>query len=114
VETPDLPISRAFSLTEGDLAWKPIGEGVEAARLLRDPARDFNVILIRYLPGGAARRHVHPAGEQFYIVRGTIEDETGTYRAGTFINHPPGSVHTPVSPEGAVVLCTFFGRLEEV
>ena len=106
---PDL--SQNLVSDAGKREWKSMCEGVETCTLLKDPERDFSVMLLRYEPGASAPRHGHPEGEQFYVISGTIVDEQGRYGPGTFVNRPPTSEHTPSSPDGALVLVTWFGRL---
>lgn len=108
-KTPDLSV--AFIATPREAAWRPMGDGVAVAKILEDPVRDFNAMFLRFAPGGAAVRHVHPDGEQYWVISGSVEDENGRAEAGTFVNNPPGSVHTPRSEDGAMVLVTWFGRL---
>ncbi|MEZ6196373.1 MAG: DUF4863 family protein [Planctomycetota bacterium] len=86
--------------------------GVEKATVHRDRERSFSAMFLRFAPGARAPRHVHPEGEQYWVIEGAIEDESGRYEAGTWVALSPGSVHEPHSPEGALVLVTWFGRLE--
>lgn len=95
-----------------DLDWKPMAEGVRYASVLKDRERDYSVIFLEFEPGARAVRHVHHGGEQYWMIRGSIEDANGTFEAGTFVNMPPGSVHEPWSPDGALILVTWFGKLE--
>ncbi|MCB9833541.1 MAG: cupin domain-containing protein [Planctomycetes bacterium] len=103
--------NQGYALTPDELDWQPMSPGVEVARLHRNSLRDFGMMLLRMAPGAGAPRHVHPEGEQYYVISGTIVDETGRHGPGSFVHHPPGSIHEPSSPEGALVLVTWFGRL---
>ena len=111
--SPDKPPTGAsFVITAADLPWRSLAEGVEVATVYRDAERDYSMMMLRYQPGATAMRHRHPKGEQYYVVSGTVTDESGCFSAGDFVHHAPGSVHTPSSPDGALVLVTWFGRLE--
>lgn len=100
-----------FAIRPEELDWRPMSPGIATARLHRDPERGLKMMLLRFEPGGRAPRHLHPEGEQYYVLEGEVVDETGTYGPGAFVHHPPGSVHAPSSPAGALVLVTWFGRL---
>lgn len=62
-----------------------------------------HVALVRWDPGTRFVNHVHPQGEEIFVVSGTFADEQGTYPAGTWLRNPPGSEHSPYSDEGCVI-----------
>jgi len=66
--------------------------------------------VVRYEPGAVFPKHSHARGEEIFVLEGTFSDETGDYRAGTYIMNPPGSHHTPFSKEG----CTLFVKLQHL
>lgn len=112
-ETRQRPLDDHLAIHPEELEWKTLQEGIRYATVLKDPERDFSVMFLEFQPGARAVRHVHPGGEQYWIIRGTIEDENGTHGAGTYVIQPPGSEHTPMSPDGALVLVSWFGTLRE-
>lgn len=61
------------------------------------------VSLERWAPGTRIDRHLHPGGEEIFVVEGSFEDEDGTYAKATWVRNPPGSAHAPSSREGCVV-----------
>lgn len=61
-------------------------------------------LLLRFAPGAEYPRHTHPAGEEYFVVSGTLDDDGGPYGPGSFVYHPPGSTHTPRSAAGCDVL----------
>lgn len=65
--------------------------------------------IVRYEPGSAFDRHVHPGGEEIFVLEGVFSDETGDYGKGAYIRNAPGSSHTPFSHEG----CTLFVKLNQ-
>lgn len=97
-------------IPETERVWRNLSAGIEMAYLLKDSARDFMTVLLRFEPGATAARHQHPLGEQFFVVEGSLVDACGTYDAGTFVNYPPGSIHQPTSPDGALVLVQWWGK----
>lgn len=60
--------------------------------------------LVRWDPGTVFNRHVHPGGEEIFVLDGVFEDEEGVYPQGTWLRNPSFSRHTPFSREG----CTIF------
>ncbi len=83
-------------------AWRPgLVDGLDVM-----PLHAFgveHVALVRWAPGTYFKRHMHPAGEEIFVVEGTFEDEQGRYTAGTWLRNPAGSAHTPFSREGTVI-----------
>ncbi len=63
--------------------------------------------IVKYEAGSEFTSHVHPAGEEFYVLEGTFSDETGDYSTGTYVRNPAGFKHTPFSKDG----CTIFVKL---
>lgn len=63
-----------------------------------------NVALVRWQAGCRFTPHMHPDGEEILVLNGTFEDEEGQYPTGTWLRNPPGSHHTPFSPEGCTIL----------
>lgn len=93
----------------GALDWVPSpAQGVERRMLFRiggEKARATSIV--RYAPGSRFARHGHPGGEEFLVLDGTFQDETGDFPAGSYVRNPPGSGHAPGSATG----CTIFVKL---
>lgn len=60
--------------------------------------------LVRWQPGTQFQRHVHPGGEEIFVVEGCFADEQGVYPPGSWLRNPPYSEHTPFSETGCVIL----------
>ena len=89
----------------GEAAWLP-GQ-VEGLAVL--PLHSFGVehtALVRWAPGTRFAPHVHPGGEEIFVLDGTFEDEDGRYPAGAWLRNPPYSRHEPYSRAG----CTIYVR----
>lgn len=88
------------------LDWVPSPlPGVERRMLDRvgdEVARATSVV--RYAPGSAFKAHTHGGGEEYLVLEGTFCDESGDFPAGYYVRNPPGSSHTPSSPEGCTIL----------
>lgn len=63
--------------------------------------------IVRYAPNSSFSAHTHGGGEEFIVLEGVFEDETGAFPAGTYVRNPPGTSHTPGSTPG----CTIFVKL---
>jgi anti-sigma factor ChrR (cupin superfamily) len=91
------------------LDWVPSPtQGVERRMLFRvgdEKARATSIV--RYARNSHFPRHRHPGGEEFLVLEGTFQDETGEFPAGSYVRNPPGSSHAPGSVEG----CTIFVKL---
>lgn len=71
-------------------------------------------LLLQFEPGSAYPTHRHPAGEEYYVLEGELSEGPRTYGAGTYVCHPPGSVHRPVSEGGATVIVFLPQGIERV
>jgi quercetin dioxygenase-like cupin family protein len=90
-----------------DWAASP-AQGVERRMLFRigeEKARATSIV--RYAPGSRFSRHGHPGGEEFLVLEGTFQDETGDFPTGTYVRNPPGTGHAPHADTG----CTIFVKL---
>ncbi|HEX9443935.1 MAG TPA: cupin domain-containing protein [Candidatus Binatia bacterium] len=85
----------------GALSWRDFGNGLCMARLAREGRREL--VLYRIAADAAPDaflRHEHVGGEFYLVLKGAIEDETGSYGAGDVVYLDPKSVHTPHTPRG--------------
>lgn len=91
------------------LPWVPSpAPGVERRMLFRigeEKARATSIV--RYAPGSRFAQHGHPGGEEFLVLEGIFQDDTGDFPAGTYVRNPPGTGHAPRSEAG----CTIFVKL---
>lgn len=98
-----------------ELPWRDTPyEGVTWKKLAFDPAAGLSTVLLRFAPGARYGTHRHPRGEQYLVLEGTLTDGGETWGPGTYVNHPPGSVHTPRSEDGALVFVTLPAPIEVV
>lgn len=94
----------------GDRPWQTRRPGVEWKVLWEEG--DRRAVLVRYHPGAVVARHRHLGEEQVFVLEGSLTDDTGTCRAGTYARRPPGCIHALHSPEGALVLAVMSGSTE--
>ena len=97
--------SRRAIVTPDQHQWVPSPmPGVERMMLDRvgeEKARATSIV--RYAPDSRFPRHLHPGGEEIFVLSGTFSDEHGHYPAGWYVRNPPGSSHQPFSVEGATI-----------
>jgi quercetin dioxygenase-like cupin family protein len=60
--------------------------------------------LVRYAAGSHFARHEHSGGEEFLVIDGTFQDETGDFPVGSYVRNPPGTGHAPGSDDGCTIL----------
>ncbi|MEO1194385.1 MAG: cupin domain-containing protein [Pseudomonadota bacterium] len=60
--------------------------------------------VVRYDPGSSFAPHVHGGGEEFLVLSGVFQDESGDFPAGSYVRNPPQSQHVPRSEPGCVIL----------
>lgn len=63
--------------------------------------------IVRYHPRSQFSSHIHHGGEEFLVLDGVFQDESGDFPAGSYVRNPPQSSHTPRSDTG----CTIFVKL---
>jgi anti-sigma factor ChrR (cupin superfamily) len=94
---------RRVVVRPSDQTWHPgLVEGLAIVSL--DEYRTSSTALVRWAPNTRFNPHLHPGGEEIFVVDGVFEDEHGTYRAGTWLRTPPMSAHQPFSREGCLIL----------
>ncbi len=95
-----------------DLPWVPSPELGMDRRMLERQGNEIAkaTSIVRYQAGSKFQAHQHELGEEIFVLDGTFSDETGNYRAGTYIMNPPGSSHAPYSESG----CTLFVKLRHL
>jgi quercetin dioxygenase-like cupin family protein len=88
------------------LDWVPSpAAGVERRMLFRigeEKARATSIV--RYAPGSAFAQHIHSGGEEFLVLEGTFQDETGDFPTGSYVRNTPGTAHAPGSAAGCTIL----------
>jgi anti-sigma factor ChrR (cupin superfamily) len=71
------------------------------------PLHEFdgvNTALVRWAPNTIFNPHVHPGGEEIFVLQGVFHDEHGSYPAGSWIRSPRYSKHAPFTKaEGALI-----------
>ncbi|PFG62278.1 ChrR-like anti-ECFsigma factor [Thioclava sp. ES.031] len=63
--------------------------------------------IVRFAPGHSFSAHTHGGGEEYLVLEGVFQDESGDYPPGTYVRNPPQTRHRPGSEGG----CTIFVKL---
>lgn len=84
-------------------AWRPgLVPGLSVMPLHSHDGIDTS--LVRWAPNTRFNPHVHPGGEEIFVLEGVFRDELGAYPAGSWLRSPPMSRHTPFTEaEGALI-----------
>ena len=71
------------------------------------PLHEFDGIstaLVKWAPDTIFNPHVHPGGEEIFVIKGVFYDEHDRYPTGTWIRSPRYSKHAPFTKsEGALI-----------
>jgi anti-sigma factor ChrR (cupin superfamily) len=90
------------------LPWQPSRfPGVEIKVLMEDPDTGLQTVLTRMAPGAVLTDHMHVEIEQTWVLEGSLVDDEGEAKAGTFVWRPAGSRHVASAPQGALLLGIF-------
>lgn len=110
-EKPDASIR----LDTGAMPWRDTPcAGVQWKKLRYDRATGESAVLLRFEAGARYDAHRHPAGEQYLVLEGSLRDGADTWGPGSYVHHPPGSVHAPSSDDGCIVFVTLPKPIEVV
>ena len=79
-------------------------KGVQRIRFdLVSNVKEVSTSLLKILPDTSLPKHIHPGGEEIFVVEGVFQDERGDYPPGSYIRNPPGSSHYPKTETGGVL-----------
>lgn len=80
------------------------------------PLHEFDGVgtaLVRWAPNTIFRPHVHPGGEEIFVIEGVFHDEYGAYPAGTWIRNPRFSKHGPFTKSEGALIYVKTGHLDD-
>lgn len=110
VRRPSRPKPQPNQLVRADeVAWKPLDEpgitGIYVKVLRHDEAANrAPTILLRFEPGARYPGHVHPGGEEIFVLEGDLRVGKDRLRAGDYLHTAPDNAHAVYSEGGCVVL----------
>lgn len=92
-------------------AWNPLVEkgvhypGLFVKSLRFDPETNRSkTILLKFSEGARYPYHVHPAGEEIFVLEGSCEVAGAWLEAGDHLYTPPSGKHGVYSADGCVLL----------
>jgi len=98
-------------VTTAEIEWRPLVEGgvdtrgISVKVLRIDPTTGrAPSFLLRFEPGGNYPYHIHPAGEELFVLSGNCLIEGTMLEAGDYLYTPPGSKHAVQSRTGCTIL----------
>lgn len=93
------------------MEWLPSPSGgVRRKPLEREAAESGHTTsVVEYTAQAKFPIHLHPLGEEIFVLDGVFSDETGDFPAGSYIRNPPASQHAPFSRQG----CRIFVKLNQ-
>lgn len=99
--TPSDQQQMALNTTE--MKWRPgLVSGLSVLPLHQHDG--INTALVRWAPNTQFNSHMHPGGEEIFVLEGLFRDEHGEYPAGSWLRSPRWSKHTPFTgSEGALI-----------
>jgi anti-sigma factor ChrR (cupin superfamily) len=108
-------VSDSLYVESDHLPWRDSPHsGVRWKKLYYDEQSGRSSVLLEFEPGASYGAHRHPAGEQYLVLAGSLEDGGRTYGRGVFVHHPPDSVHAPSSREGCLLFVTLPQPIEDL
>jgi len=113
---PEEPAASRLHIATDAIPWRAFTDatGVEYKVLRRHAGAGGLTLLLRFAPGTSYHAHRHPAGEEYLVLAGSLEDGGRTYGAGDYVYYPPGSAHLPASREGATLLVLLPAAIERL
>lgn len=107
----NMDFKKSVKMLPGNYQWHDSpADGVSRVPLERVTAESgHKTTIVRFAPDSFFPAHLHPLGEEIYVLEGVFSDENGDYPVGSYLRNPPGSRHTPFSKEG----CTLFVKLDQ-
>jgi quercetin dioxygenase-like cupin family protein len=103
----------------GTIEWQPLSEpgvsGVFVKVLRFDASADrAPTILLKFEPGATYPGHIHPGGEEIFVLEGDIRLGKDRLLAGDYLYTAPGNIHAVQSDAGCVVLVSVPQEVEKL
>ncbi len=101
---------RDYIAKTSEMEWRPLMEqGVNTAGIFVKPLRYDATgrppsILLKFEAGAHYPYHNHPAGEELFVLEGSVNIEGATLTAGDYLYTPPGFRHAVKTDTGCVLM----------
>jgi quercetin dioxygenase-like cupin family protein len=92
----------------GDAHWASTPTpGLDFAGLRQHANGEGGTIFLRFAAGVIGANHLHPEGEELYVVSGDITVGGRRLKPGDYLYTPPGASHEAVAHTESVLLLSF-------
>jgi len=99
--------------------WKPlIEEGVNTiginVKVLRfdEATHRSPTFLLKFEPGASYPNHIHPAGEEVFVLEGEVRFGPDHLHKGDYLYTSPGATHSVFSKTGCVIMFVVLKNVE--
>jgi len=100
-------MAREIEVDTSKLEWTPTQwPGISRKILRRDEQTGARAGLLKFERDSRLPRHMHPAGEEVFVLEGRVRFEDSWYEAGYYLYSPPGSMDDVYSDTGGVLFVT--------
>lgn len=100
-------MAREIEIDTNKASWTPTQwPGIARKVLRRDEQTGARAGLLKFEPDTRLPRHMHPAGEEVFVLEGRVRFEDSWYEAGYYLYSPPGSMDDVYSDTGGVLFVT--------
>ena len=97
-------MAREIELDSNKVAWTPTSwSGISRKVLRKDEQTGARATLLKFEANTHLPRHMHPAGEEVFVLEGRVRFEDSWYEAGYYLYSPPGSMDDVYSDTGALL-----------
>jgi len=91
-----------------DAAWIGTGTpGLDYAGLRQHANGEGGTIFLRFAAGVIGAEHLHPEGEELYVVSGDITVGGRRLKPGDYVYTPSGASHEAVAHSDSILLLSF-------
>lgn len=95
---------RDIEIDTTTLDWSPTAwPGIHRKLLRNDADSGARASLLKLEADAHLPRHMHPAGEEVFVLEGRVRFEESWYGQGTYLYSPPGSSDDVFTDVGAIL-----------
>jgi quercetin dioxygenase-like cupin family protein len=95
---------RDIAVNSRTLGWSETKwNGIYRKVLRNDQDTGARAVLLKLEPGSRLPKHLHPGGEEVYVLDGRVRFENEWYEEGYYLYSPPGSSDDVYTGSGAIL-----------
>ena len=97
-------MARSVEVDVNKVDWTPTQwPGISRKVLRHDAVTGARAGLLKFEANSRLPRHMHPAGEEVFVLEGRVRFEETWYEAGCYLYSPPGSSDDVFTDTGAIL-----------